>query len=80
MQKFKVESSAQRYSANPRGGRSIKVLISGSVEVKIDLEPILQEVAQHALANKSGKAKLLGGYVTAKVLTRSRTEVPEPEA
>jgi hypothetical protein len=75
-----ITQTITRYKPRPEGGRSLKVLISGKVEITFDLEPILREAAGNALSNASGKSSICGGNIKARVVTRTQTVIPETES
>ena len=54
------------------------VRLSADVCIEIDLENILSDLATAALANRSGRARMLGGRLRARVIGLPRTE-PFPD-
>jgi hypothetical protein len=54
--------------------RGLTMVSTGEVDVVLDIDKIVSQLARQALRNDTGKARAMNGLITATVVTRNVTE------
>lgn len=66
-----------RYTVKDGGGGWIEDVWEADIQVEINIDEIVRNIANIAIRNRSGRSRNLNGLIKAKVLKRYRQEVAQ---